>query len=158
MVMTALRFLVLMVAGCASLIATPAWPAACKITTTPLTFGSYDVFLLTAKAATAQVTITCNNKATDPATVQLTLSPGSSGNFGQRTMTGSGGGAPLLYNIYTTAGLSAVLGDGTGGSTSPTALVDRTAPWVITLYGSAPPRQPVLVGAYSDSLIATINY
>ena len=156
--MTALRFLVLMVAGCASLIATPAWPAACKITTTPLTFGSYDVFLLTAKAATAQVTITCNNKATDPATVQLTLSPGGSGNFGQRMMTGSGGGAPLLYNIYTTAGLSVILGDGSGGSTAPSALVDKTAPWVVTLYGSIPAQQSVLVGTYTDSLIATILY
>jgi spore coat protein U-like protein len=104
--MTALRFLVLMVAGCASLIATPAWPAACKITITPLTFGSYDIFLLTARAATAQVTVTCNNKATDPATVQLMLSAGSSGNFGQRAMTGSAGGVPLRYNIYTTAGLN----------------------------------------------------
>ena len=156
--MTTLRFLVLLVTGCASLIATPAWPAACKITTTPLTFGSYDIFLLTARAATAQVTITCNNKATDPATVQLTLSPGSSGNFGQRAMTGSAGGAPLLYNIYTTAGLSAVMGDGSAGSTSPTALIDKTAPWIVTLYGSIPARQSVLVGTYADSLIATILY
>ena len=156
--MPALRFLILMVTGCLSLIATSAWPAACKITTTPLTFGSYDVFLLTAKAATAQVTITCNNKTTDPATVQLTLSAGNSGNSGQRAMTGSGGGAPLLYNIYTTAGLLTVLGDGSGGSISPTALVDKSTPWVVTLYGSIPPRQSVLVGTYSDSLIATILY
>lgn len=156
--MPAPRFLLLLLAGGASLLATPAWPAACRVNVTPLAFGSYDIFTMTAKAATAQVTIICNHKVTDPATVQLTLSPGSSGNFGQRAMTGSGGGAPLLYNIYTTAGLSAVMGDGSGGSTSPTALVDKTAPWVITLYGSIPPRQSVLVGTYADSLIATIIY
>lgn len=156
--MPALRFLIFMVAGGLSLIATPAWSAACRVTVTPLTFGSYDIFMMSAKAATAQITIICNDKPTAPATVQLNLSPGSSGNFGQRAMTGSGGGAPLLYNIYTTAGLSAVLGDGSGGSTAPTNLVDKTAPWIVTLYGSIPPRQPVLVGTYSDSLIATILY
>lgn len=156
--MPSLRFLVLLVVGCVSLIAPPAWPAACRVTTTPLNFGTYDIFWMTAKAATAQVTVICTNKPIAPATVQLTLSPGSSGNFGQRAMPGSGGGAPLLYNIYTTAGLSAVLGDGSGGSTAPTALVDKTAPWVVTLYGSIPPLQSVLVGTYSDSLTATIIY
>lgn len=156
--MTVLRLLVLMAVGCFSLIATPAWPAACRVTVTPLAFASYDIFLMTAKAATAQVTIICNNKATDPLSVQLTLTAGNSSNFGQRAMTGSAGGAPLLYNIYTTAGLSAVMGDGNGGSTAPSALVDKTAPWVLTLYGSIPPQQSVLVGSYSDSLIATINY
>lgn len=156
--MPALRFFILLVAGSLSLVATPAWPAACRVTVTPLTFGSYDIFWMTAKAATAQVTVICSNKVTDPATVQLTLSPGSSGNFGQRAMPGSSGGSPLYYNVYTTAGLSAVIGDGTGGSTAPTALVDKTAPWVVTLYGSIPPLQSVLVGTYSDSLIATIIY
>lgn len=156
--MPALRFCTLMIVGCLSLIATPAWPAACRVTVTPLTFGTYDAFLMAAKAATAQVTIICNNKATDPATVQLTLSPGGSGNFGQRAMTGSGGGAPLLYNIYTTAGLAAVLGDGSGGSIAPTNLVDKTAPWVVSLFGSIPAQQSVLVGTYTDSLIATILY
>lgn len=157
--MPVVRFFILTLAGCASLMfATPAWPAACKIATTPLTFGSYDIFLMTAKTATAQMTITCNNKVTESATVQLTLSPGISGNFGQRSMTGSGGGAPLLYNIYTSAGLSAVLGDGSGGSTAPVMLVNKTSPWVVTLYGSIPPRQSVLTGTYSDSLIATILY
>ena len=156
--MPARRFFILMTVGCLSLIATPAWPAACRVNVTPLAFGTYDVFLMAAKSATAQVTIICNHKAPTPASVQLTLSPGSSGNFGQRGMTGSGGGLPLYYNIYTTAGLSAVLGDGTGGSTSPTALVDRTAPWVVTLYGSIPARQSVQVGTYADSLTATILY
>lgn len=156
--MPALRFLILMVTAGFSLISTPAWPAACRVTVTPLAFGSYDIFLPTAKAATARVTIICNDKEPAPATVQLTLSAGNSGNFSQRSMTGSGGGAPLLYNIYTSAGLSAVIGDGNGGSTAPTNLVNKTAPWVVTLYGSIPPRQPVLVGTYADSLIATILY
>ena len=156
--MSALRFYILMIMACFSLIATPAWPAACRVTVTPLTFGSYDIFLPTAKAATAQVTIICNDKEPAPATVKLTLSAGNSGNLSQRAMTGSGGGAPLLYNIYTSAGLSSVIGDGNGGSTSPTALINRTAPWVVTLFGSIPPRQPVLVGTYADSLIATILY
>jgi len=156
--MLVLRLFLLIIVGGLSLIAPSAWPAACRITVTPLAFGSYDTFLATTKAATAQVTINCNNKITAPATVQLTLSPGNSGNIGQRAMTGSAGGVPLYYNVYTNAGLSAVMGDGTGGSVSPVALVDKTAPWIVTLYGSIPAQQSVLVGTYSDSLIATIIY
>lgn len=157
--MTVLRSLILMaVVGCVCLIAPPAWSAACRVTTTPLTFGFYDVALLTAKTGTAQVTVICTNKEIAPATVQLTLSAGNSGNFGQRLMNRTDGGTPLGYNIYSNAGLSAVLGDGSGGSTSPTNQVYKTLTWVVTLYGSIPPRQAVAVGTYSDSLIATIFY
>lgn len=156
--MPAFRFLIFMAAGCLSLIATPAWPAACRVTVTPLAFGTYDIFLLTAKGATAQATIICSNKEVNPATVQFTLSTGGSGSFGQRRMMGSGGGLPLYYNVYSDAGLSTVLGDGSGGSTAPSALVYKTLTWIVTLYGSIPPRQPVLTGTYSDSLTATILY
>lgn len=158
--MTGIRFLVVIcvVAGCLGVTPPPAFSAACRVTVTTLSFGAYDIFWATAKSATAEVTVICNNKAASPASVQFILSPGSSGSFGQRTMAGSGGGAPLLYNIYSSAGLSAVMGDGTGGSASLSALVDKTAPWVITLFGSIPPRQTVLVGTYTDSLTATIIY
>lgn len=156
--MSMLRFFILLAAGCSSLIATPAWAASCRVTVTPLAFGTYDIFLMTAKGATAQATIICNNKEVDPATVQFTLSAGGSGSYGQRRMTGSGGGLPLNYNVYSDAGLSTVLGDGSGGSTAPTNLVFKTLTWIITLYGSIPPRQSVLTGTYSDSLTATILY
>ena len=156
--MPVLRLFMVMIIGGLSLLATPAWPAACRVTVTPLNFGTYDIFLMTAKGGTAQATIICTNKEVNPATVQFTLSAGNSGNFGQRSMTGSGGGAPLNYNVYSNAGLTTVLGDGSGGSTAPTSLVYKTLTWVVTMYGSIPPRQSVLLGTYTDSLVATILY
>lgn len=140
------------------LLSTPAWSAACQVTVTPLAFGVYDVLAAVAREATAQVTIRCNHKSTAPATVQLRLSAGNSGNFGQRAMNGSAGGAPLYYNVFTAPGSAVVLGDGSGGSTTLTRVVDKSADWIVTLYGAAPPRQPVLVGTYGDALIATILY
>lgn len=140
------------------LLSTRAWSAACQVTATPLAFGAYDVLSSVARETTAQLTVRCNHKSTAPATVQLNLSAGNSGNFGQRAMNGSAGGAPLYYNVFTAPGSSVVLGDGSGGSTTLTNVVDKNADWIITLYGAASPRQPVLVGTYGDALIATILY
>lgn len=128
--------------------------AACKIKVTPLAFGVYDVFSPLPRDATAQLTVSCNHKSTDPAQVTVALSAGGAGSFAPRAMRGSVGS--LYYNLYTTPAMSNVFGDGTGGSLTLANQVDKRADWIIPVYGRIPPLQNVPVGTYSDAVVATI--
>lgn len=129
--------------------------AQCNVVTAPLNFGGYDPLAPTATTTTTTINITCHTPDRNPQAVILQLSAGSSGTPAGRTLTRVGGGT-LNYNLYLNAGLGQVLGDGTAGSTAPSASVSRNAPWNLTVYGQIPARQNVPAGAYSDTLTATI--
>lgn len=126
----------------------------CFLTATPLSFGTYDMLSPIPRDATAQFNIRCTNQPKNPLTVTLSLTTGN-GSYAQRLMLGSNGGA-LIYNIFLNAGLSQVLGDGTGGSTTISQTIDKTTPWTVTLFGRIPASQSVPVGAYTDTLVGTI--
>ena len=128
-----------------------AWGAQCNITATPLTFGSYDTLNPSPLDSTSTLSINCKPK--QPFVVEVQLSAGNSGSFGQRTMTGPG---TLLYNLYTNASMSTLFGDGTGGSTTLTRTVGRNTPWNLNIFGRIPALQSVPAGLYSDTLTATI--
>lgn len=136
---------------------TMAWSAACKITATPLSFGLYDMLSQIPRDATAQLLISCNNKTTAPATVQVRISAGG-GTVGQRRMTGPIVGSVLLYNLFSNPGMTSIVGDGAGGSEVLTNIVDKSTPWNVTLYGRIPPLQSIPIGVYADALTATILY
>lgn len=127
--------------------------AQCNITSTPMSFGSYDPMSNIPLSATASFNVSCKPKQTFNITLQLT--PGNSGNYAQRNMT-SAGGDQLLYNIYANAAGTAVLGDGSGGSVTLMQSVSRQTPWNVTIFGQIPALQNVRPGLYSDILTATI--
>lgn len=128
--------------------------AQCNITATPLNFGNYDPLATTPATSTGSFNIACNpNKQVFNITLQLTS--GNSGSFSQRTLA-SGTGGQLFYNIYANAAQTAILGDGSGGSTTLSQTVTRQTPWNITIYGQIPALQNVVPGLYTDVLTATI--
>ncbi|MBE0504339.1 MAG: spore coat protein U domain-containing protein [Desulfuromonadales bacterium] len=137
---------------------TLAWSAACRITATAINFGVYDMLSFVPKDATAQLTIRCNHKNTEPASVRVTLSAGGAGSVGQRRMTGPQAGSFLYYNLFSNPGMSSIFGDDTAGSESLTNLVDRSAVWTVPIYGRIPPLQAIPIGIYSDAVTATILY
>lgn len=144
---------------CLLVFALPAAAFNCSVNATGLNFGSYDVFSPTPKDATATITVSCNAPLQNPLTpVVVSLSPGTSGSFAQRRLQRTGGPDQLAYNIFTNPSFSTVWGDGNSSSQTQSSIINRTAPWVATLYGRIPARQNVSAGSYSDLITVTVDW
>lgn len=143
-------------AFCLLLSSADSW-AACVVTAPTLSFGPYDGLSGAPATTSATAVVTCNEAP--PPTVTMELGPSAvSGGFFPRQMRQDGGSDRLSYNFYTTAGAGAVWGDGTGGTVTQSARVNRGKPWVVTIYGFVPAGQDVSAGSYSDTLTVTINF
>ncbi len=128
----------------------------CKITTTPINFGSYDVFSSYVKDSTGTLTVSCSNPEQKSMMVTILISSGSSGKFNPRQMQSSGGTDRLNYYLFTDPSMTAIWGDGTGGSSTVTSVVARTSSFTSTIFGRIPAGQNVTTGNYSDTLTATV--
>ncbi len=129
--------------------------AACTISVTSVSFGSYDVYTSTADDSTGTVTYRCGGSDRN---ITVTLSSGAAGTFSPRTMK-QGASNQLSYNLYTDATRTTIWGDGTGG----TSFYSRPNPpnnqdVVVTVYGRIPAQQDARVGPYADTVIATIQF
>jgi spore coat protein U-like protein len=133
--------------------------ATCSASAVALAFGNYTPG---AGALTGNTNITV--KCTKNTTFTVSLNAGSTTGdaFAQRLM--ANGAATLQYNLYTTAGLATVFGDGSTG----TATVAGTGAGVATanavlvpVFGSLPDsamNQAAATGAYSDTIAVTVTY
>ena len=131
--------------------------AACRVTTTGLNFGAYDVFSATPRDTAGTVTVACDR--TPPTDVTVWIGPSStSGGFQPRQMRHASKADRMNYNLFTTASMTTVWGDGSAGtSTVLLRKVNRNRPVTTTIYGRIPPGQNVSVGAYTDTLTVTIT-
>lgn len=130
-----------------------------------LAFGNYDVFSQANDTSQGTVTVSCTRRGRrpPPLTVNFTvsLSPGNAGSYSPRAMAGPAG--MLGYNIYADPNYATIWGDGSPGTqTVPGAVAfgrgQTSAATSLTIYGSVPARQNVTAAAYSDSIVATLNY
>ena len=139
----------------ANLSVTASVAANCTITTSPVAFGAYDpvsVNSATNLTANGAVNVACT-KGT-PATIDL----GNGGNFsaGSRRM---GSGSDFLgYSLFRDAALTQPWGSGIAGGATEAYNAATKAVTAVTVYGMVPAGQDVTVGAYSDTVVATINY
>jgi len=127
----------------------------CTISTTPLTFGSYDPVVANASAhldGTGTVTVACTKGAA--ATVGLGLGSNATGSV--RRMA-DGGTNYLTYELYQDAGRTTVWGDSGTALLSPGAAPSK-APRNFTVYGRVAANQDVPAGNYSDTVVATVNF
>lgn len=139
-------------AGASHAAAQPA--PSCTISVVSVAFGNYNVFTVTPVDSTGSVTFRCNAAA---ANISITLSKGASSTFTPRTMTKAG--EVLNYDLYLNAARTNVWGDGTGGtSTYTNANPPNNQNVTVTIYGRIPASQDVSAGAYSDTVLATINF
>ena len=69
------------------------------------------------------------------------------------------GGNSLSYNLYLNAARTTIWGDGSGGTSvhGPVA-APLLGSVTVNVFGRITARQNVGVGAYSDVIVATINY
>jgi spore coat protein U-like protein len=127
----------------------------CTVSATPVSFGSsIDPFGSTL-TSTGTVTVACTKGSTS-ATFTIALSAGKSSSFSQRYMEDSSSNK-LNYNLYTTSALTAIWGDGTGGSSTVTGHNEK-ATTNYTVYGRLPLPQGVAANAYSDAITVTVTY
>lgn len=131
--------------------------AACRVSTTGLNFGAYDVFSAVPRDTTGTVTVECDTNPPTDVTIAIGAS-GGSGGFNPRQMRLTAGADRLNYNLFTTASMSTVWGDGSAGtSTVFLSKVNKNHPVTTTIFGRISPGQNVSVGSYSDTLTVTIT-
>lgn len=133
----------------------------CSMSTTGLTFGAYSPLAATPADVTGSIRVQCSLLGLAALIVAYTieLSPGNSGTFSDRTMTGTGG--TLRYNLYTTPQRTTVWGNGANGALPLSdsyllGLLGVTRDY--TVHGRIPAGQAVRPGTYMDSLIVTLSY
>ncbi len=141
-----------LVVGAVLLTALPAL-AACTISTTGVSFGTYNMFATSPLDSTGSVTYQCTGNSS----VSVTLNRGGAASFNPRRMLN--GSQALNYNLYLDASRATIWGDGTGGTQRySNTSVPRNQNVTVTIYGRVPASQDVSAGAYSNSITASINF
>lgn len=131
--------------------------AACTIMTTPVNFGSYNVFASSPLDSIGQVSLRCTGIL--QLFVQVTLDKGGAATFSPRRLLK--GGETLTYNLYLDASRSVIWGDGTGGTQIYSQLIVLSLlgqTITIPVYGRIPAGQDVSAGSYTNTVVTTINF
>lgn len=130
----------------------------CSATAATLAFPNYTPG---GGAQIGNTTISVKCTKNTPFTVALNAGATTGDAYAQRVMGGSGANT-LQYNLFTTAALAQVFGDGSGG----TGTVAGTGSGVATanavqVFGQVPDsatNQAAVPGAYTDTITVTVTY
>jgi len=128
----------------------------CQVTTTPASFGNYDVFSSAPLDTTGTIFLQCNDPEKKPMPVTISISSGGSGSFNPRRMRLAGGSGSMNYYLFLDPSRTTIWGDGTGGTSTFTSTIIKTTPLAMTIYGRIPARQNLNAGSYSDNLVVTV--
>ena len=127
--------------------------ASCSITAGDLAFGDYDPVEGADVTATSTIDVACSNGAG----WEVKLSTGAAADFTVREMS-DGVSGTLEYNLFTEALHSNVWGDTSGGTASATGTGSGSSQQS-TVYGLILAGQSTVpVGAYTDTITATVTY
>lgn len=127
----------------------------CTAAASSVAFGTYTPLQTSALEADGTITVSCTGALFDTATVSL--SPGSSGTYTNRTLTS--GASILNYNLYTSGAYSTVWGNGSGSSSTVQTLIWFFAPTAtLTVYGAIASGQDPAPGSYTDTITVTVSY
>ena len=129
----------------------PAEAAKCTLGTTPIAFGTYNVFSAAPVDSVGSLLFDC----TGVKTISIAISQGQGGSFQPRAL--KSGTESLYYNLFLDAARSSVWGNGSGGTQTYVTDPGRD-PINVTIYGRIPPEQDVSFGSYADSVTVTINF
>lgn len=125
------------------------------VTSTGVSFGSYDVFDPTPRDSVGTITYRCTGVGSDVVTIHL--SQGGAPTFFPRRLTQ--GSYWLEYNLFLNAARTTIWGDGMGGTSAYGPVVPAEGQdTILTIYGRLPPLQNARVGTYDDTIIATVIF
>lgn len=127
------------------------------VSATSLAFGSYSPQASLAQQSNVTVTAACAGGLAGGTLPPFTVAMSTgSGSFSQRKMIS--GTYSLKYQIYTSASLSTVWGDGTGSTSTIAGGNGGTASQTLTGYGVISINQYVTPGSYTDTITVTLSY
>ena len=129
--------------------------ANCTISTASVAFPAYDPIVTHASAnddGTGTVTITCTRGTAT--TIGLGLGGNASGS--QRRLKDATTDY-INYALYLDAARTTVWGSASPNLLTPAAAPDKN-PRSFTVYGRIPSAQDVPAGAYTDTVVATVNF
>jgi spore coat protein U-like protein len=136
-------------------------PGACTIGTAAIAFAPYDPVNANASVPddqTGDIIIRCTKGA---AGITIDLGNGAHNTGVQRRMLNSTSpGTFINYEVYQDTGRTTIWGAGDGGAVRSGADLNGTGSVVaVTMYGRIPPAQlSASAGAYTDTLVSTINF
>lgn len=128
--------------------------AACNVSATTLSFGTYNPASATALTGNSTISVYCTSGSAY--TASLNVGSGG-GTFATRTL--ASGGNTLNYNLFKDTGYSQIWGDGSASTytvsgTGSGLLTANT----ITVYGQIPISQDEPVGTYTSTITVTVSY
>jgi spore coat protein U-like protein len=133
----------------------------CTIGTAAIAFAPYDPVNANATVAddqTGDIVIRCTKGTTG---ITIDLGNGAHNTGQQRRMANLTSTSTFInYEVYKETGRSSVWGAGYGGTVRTGTDLNGTGNVVaVTMYGRIPPAQlSAIAGAYSDTLVSTINF
>jgi len=131
----------------------------CSVSANALAFGNYTPG---AGALTGNTALSVKCTKTTPFTVALNGGTTTAGTVAQRLMAAATGTDTLQYNLYTTAALTTVFGDGSGTSaTVPGTGAGVSTASTVNVYGQLPDNvtnQAATPVNYSDTITVTVTY
>jgi spore coat protein U-like protein len=127
----------------------------CRLTTTPLGFGTYVPGTASHVDTTAQLRVRCRG---GQGVARVTLGTGLSSNSLDRQM--SSGNDVLRYNLFFNASHTVIWGDGAGATQAITISHPRgrARNYRPTIYGRIFSNQDPADGVYGDSILVTVEF
>jgi spore coat protein U-like protein len=146
-------FLRMTVLSCLALLTQNSRAANCSFrTVNAVSFGIYNVYATTPNNnGVGSLSIRCQNGA---GSFVVSLSKGQGNSYTPRVM--KSGTNLLNYNLYTTTARTTIWGDGSSGTATRVATGNATT--TLSVFGQIPAGQDAAVGAYVDTIIATVNF
>jgi len=126
----------------------------CVISAANVDFGAIG-FLTNPVNVTSVISATCSTGTSYA--IALNAGTGSGATVANRSMTLSGGGSSLTYQLYKDAGRSQPWGDGSSGTTTFTGTGNGSAQ-TATVYGTLPVQPRGELGSYVDTITVTVTY
>ena len=128
--------------------------AVCSLSSTSISFGTYDVFSTSPLDTNGSIVYRCGNSDNN---ISISFDRGGAASFNPRQMRN--GSQALNYNLYLDAARTIIWGDGTAGTQTyfiknPPNNQDVMVP----VYGRVPTGQSVSRGVYSNTIVETINF
>ena len=131
--------------------------ATCQISTVAFAFGSYDPLSGTATDGTANVTLTCSKNTACSLELDHGINAGAGSTLAVpiRRMQRGATAEYMDYGFFSDAARTLNWGTPTN---RPSGSAANKNPFTVPIYGRVPAGQDLTVGAYNDTVQATVNF